>query len=592
MPPEGTVIAALERTVALHSDRPALRAKREGLWTTLTWSDYYDQVRTVARGLMALGVAPGSGVVILGFNRPQWFLADLGAIAAGALPAGIYTTSPADQCHYVASHCDARVAILEDVDQLEKFREIHLALPRLEAIVLMVGESDKPGVLSWNELLALADQVGESDLDERIAAQGPDDVCTLIYTSGTTGPPKAVMLRHRNILWVVDRLVETYRLRSTDSLLSYLPLSHIAEQIISLHSPLSTGCCTWFAESLELLPENLREVRPHFFFAVPRVWEKMQAKIEAVAAESPEWKRRLGRWAKGLAEAAGEADQRGVTRPRLFLIADRLVLAGIRAKLGLDRARVAATGAAPTPKHTLDFFLGLGIPILEVYGMSECTGPATLSTHTSYRLGAAGRTISGAELDLAADGEILIRGPHVFAGYFKDERATREAVDADGWLHSGDVGTLDADGFLTVTDRKKELLITSGGKNVAPQPIENRLKAIRGVALAAVVGDGRKHLAALLTLDDDALGGLAADLGSQATDAAQAADCPKLHAYFEAQIDNVNTALASFETIKRFSILPQAFSIDTDELTPTMKLRRHVVTSRYAAEIDALYPDS
>ena len=584
-----TVIDILERTAREHGERPGMRFKRAGSWETITWTEYRDGVMQVARGLIGQGLEPGQGVVIMGFNRPEWFLADIGAIAAQGVPAGIYTTCTAEQCQYVAANCNAAVAVVEDASYLEKLMAVWDRLPELRTIVLMEGSSEHDKVLSWDEFLESSAKVPEDRLEERIAAQQPDDLCTLIYTSGTTGPPKGVMLSHHNIIWIGEQVKKTFGIGRTESMLSYLPLSHIAEQVISLHGPMAGGACSWFAESLEKLGENLREVRPHFFFGVPRVWEKIQAGIEAAGAQNPPLKKKIAAWARRQGLAGGYADQQGAKKPALFGLADKLVFSKVRAKLGLDRARLCITSAAPISLHTLEFFLSLGIPILEVYGMSECTGPATFSEPHRYRTGKAGYAISGTDLKIASDGEIWMRGPHVFLGYYRNPEATAETVDKDGWLHSGDIGELDEEGFLRVTDRKKELIITSGGKNVAPQLVEAQLKTIKGVALAAVIGDRRNYLSAILTLDPEIVHQQAAVLGSPAEDAEAAAKCPVFRKFFESEVERVNEKLASFEGIKRFMVLPEPFSIEGGELTPTMKLKRRVVNEKYAREIDELY---
>ena len=580
-----------EEAARKRGDADAMRYKRDGEWLPISWNGYREAVWRAAGGFIELGLEPGQGVAILGFNRPEWFISDIAAIVAGGLPAGIYTTCTADQCQYVAHHCEAAIIVVEHADQLDKILSVRERLPHLRAIVMMDGESAEPGVHSWQELLELGDSVPEAEIEERIERQRPDSPATLIYTSGTTGPPKAVMLSHHNLIWTSQRVLDFLELQAGDQFLSYLPLSHIAEQMVSLHGPLQVGGCSWFAESIEQLATNLREVRPHIFFGVPRVWEKIQAAIEAAEAQNPPLKRKIAAWARGVGKRAGYADQRGESKPLLAPLADRLVFSKVRQKLGLDRTRICACSAAPITLDTLEFFLSLGIPILEVYGMSEVTGPSTMSLRGRYRTGKAGFAIPGTELAIAEDGEILMRGPHVFLGYYKDEAATRETLDEDGWIHSGDIGELDEDGFLKVTDRKKELIITSGGKNVAPAPIEAKLKSIGGVAAAVVVGDSRKYLGALLTLDPDLLPKLAATAGSPATDQESAANCPQMHAHLEARVESVNQTLASYETIKRFVVIPSQFTPESGELTPTMKLRRRVIHKRYAGEIDGLYDD-
>ncbi len=584
-----TVTQVLEQTAARHEHRAAMRVKRGGSWRTTTWGEYREQVMWAARGFIELGLEPSQGVVIMGYNQPEWFVSDLAAIAAQGLPAGIYTTSPVEQCHYITDHAEAAVAVVENQDYLGKFLGIRDRLPRLKSIVLMNGSSDVGGVYGWDEFMELGRRVPDEELSRRIEAQRPEDVCTLVYTSGTTGPPKAVMLSHRNLVWTARCGVESLDVGPDDSFISYLPLSHITEQMVSLHPPLATGACTWFAETLEQLGENLREVRPTIFLAVPRVWEKIQGVMQTAGAESSPLKKRIVAWARRVGLESGYAEQRGHAKPLLYPVAHKLVFSKVRRRLGLDRARLHLSGAAPISVETLEFFLSLGIPILEVYGLSECTGPATLSLPHRHKTGSVGPPLRGTEIEIASDGEILIRGPNVFLGYYKNEEATREALDEAGWLRSGDVGEFDEQGFLRVTDRKKELLVTSGGKNVAPQPLETMLKQIPVVSQAVVVGDRRNYLAALFTLDPIRIQAEAQAAGSPARDSKSAAACPIFRRHLEKQVAAANEPLARYETIKRFVILPEEFSIAGGELTPTLKIKRRVIYEKYAEEIEELY---
>jgi long-subunit acyl-CoA synthetase (AMP-forming) len=584
-----TVAQVLDETVRRFGDRPAMRVKHGGQWQSRSWQAYSDEARRVARALIALGVRPGQGVAILGFNAPEWVLANVGAILAGAFPAGIYTTSSPEQCEYILGHSDAVVAIVDDRAQAEKIVARRRELPALRSIVQWRDEPTHEGVLRWSELLALGDPRHETELDARIAAQRPDDVCTLIYTSGTTGTPKAVMLSHHNCTWVAGVAGTLYGLGPDDFSVSYLPLSHVAEQILTIHAPMKFGGPTVFAESLETMASTLLEVRPSLFFGVPRVWEKIQEKIEAAAAQSPLLRRRIARAARAIGLRGHYAEQRGERKPLLYGVAERLVFSKVKTRLGLDRARLCMTGAAPIPRSTLEFFLSLGVPIFELYGMSECTGPVTASTPGRYRTGKAGVVLPGAEVRIADDGEILVRGPSVFKGYLKDPEATAQAIDAEGWLRTGDIGALDADGFLTVTDRKKEILITAGGENVSPQAVEGELLRIPVVSQAVVIGDRRKYLTALITLDPERVMSEARAAGSPARTAEEAATCTTLHAHLDKQIELVNRRLARVQTIKRFAILPNPLTIAAGELTPTMKLRRQVVIAKYTREIEDLY---
>ena len=588
-----TVMDVFSQTVATHNDRPALKHKRNGIWSTLTWSEYHAQVRTVAKAFIALGLEAGKAVNILANNCPHWFISDLAAIFAGAVPGGIYTTSTPEQCHYIAEHSDANIVVVEDAAQLAKFDNLWSRLPNLKAIVMMRGSDAKERVYGWQDLPGLATGITDDALDARIRAQSPEDCCNLIYTSGTTGKPKGVMITHDNIVWTARKVVETCEGSHQDQLISYLPLSHIAEQMVSLMVPMISGCTSWFAESLDRLGENLQEVRPTMFLGVPRVWEKIQAKISTAGAANPPLKKKIAAWARKQGLAGGYAHQAGNPRPWLYPLADKLVFSKVRQRLGMDRCRLFFFSTAPMATDTLEFFMSLGIPIAEIYGMSECTGPATISIPEPgrYRTGWAGPAMTGTEISLGAHNEILMRGRHVFKGYYKNEAATRETVDEQGWLHSGDVGEIDDQGFLKVTDRIKELIITAGGENISPQALESKLKAIPVINQVVAIGDRRKYVAALVTLHADKIGLAAEEAGSHAADAGQAASCDIFHAYLQKHVDTVNATLPRSWTIKKFVILPDELSVEKGELTPTLKLKRRVIKTNYAREIESMYVD-
>jgi long-subunit acyl-CoA synthetase (AMP-forming) len=587
----------MAETVKRYGDRPALRVKRDGIWRSTTWAVYERDARRVARALIGLGVDAGKGVALIGHNCPEWLIADVGAVFAGAVPAGIYTTSTPEQVRYVTHHCEAKVAFADTPDQVEKFVAEQDRLPMLEVVVQMLGpvgnsERGRLRILSWKELLRAGDGTSESLLEARLEAQRSDDLATLIYTSGTTGDPKAVMITHANIVWTAQAVLSTLRFDQNDVQVSYLPLSHIAEQMLTIHGPMAIGSVIYFAESVERLAETLKEVRPTVFLGVPRVWEKIQAKMMAVGATAPPLRKKMAGWARKIGLGAGFAEQRGAPRPLLFPLAKRVVFDKVRERIGLDRARVCATSAAPISRDTLEFFLSLGIPILEIYGMSECTGPGTVSHPDRYRTGKCGVALAGTELKIAEDGEVCMRGPHVFKGYLKDPEATRAALDDAGWLHSGDIGTIDAQGFLQITDRKKDLLITAGGENIAPQLIEGKLKSVPVIAQAVVIGDRQRYLSALVTLDPERLASEAKAIGSSARTPKEAASCPVFRGHLQREIDRVNADLARVQTIKRYVILPKELSVEGGELTPTMKVKRKVVNEKYKEEIESMYAET
>jgi long-subunit acyl-CoA synthetase (AMP-forming) len=584
-----TILEVFDATVAAYSERPSMLRKRGAAWEPVSWSGYRDAVARAARALVALGVAPGGGIVILAANRPEWFITNLAGMTIGARVAGIYTNNTPEQTHYIAEHAEAAVAILDGPQALARLAPAGARPASLKAVVLLEGEAAGPGVMSWAEFLARGDATHAAEVAQRRAALTGDSATTLIYTSGTTGTPKAVMLTQRNLAFIAEKIQELVPIGPGDRLISYLPLSHIAEQVVSHLLSIATGAAVHFTESLEKLPEALVEVRPHFFLGVPRVWEKMQAAIEAKGAQASPLRRRIVAWARSVGLRTGDADQSGRGRPWSYPLADRLVFSKVRERLGLDEARLIAVSSAPIAIETLEFFQSLGLPIMEAYGMSECSGPATMSLPARYRLGAAGYAIPGTELAIAEDGEVVIRGPHVFKGYYKNDAATRETLDAAGWLHSGDVGELDQSGYLRITDRKKELIITAGGKNIAPQHLEGQLKQLAAVSQAVAIGDRRPYLVALLTLDPARVAAEAAKAGSDARTVDEALASAPFMAHLERQVEAVNARLARYETIKKFKVLPRELSVEAGELTPTLKLKRRVIFERYREAIEALY---
>ncbi|MCZ7686149.1 MAG: AMP-dependent synthetase/ligase [Sandaracinaceae bacterium] len=582
-----TIVGCFFATATRRGTRDALRHKEGGAWRSISWADYAERVRRAARGLIGLGLEPGEAVVIMAHNRWEWLVSSLAVMAAGGVPASIYPTSTREQATYIARHCGAKIAIVEDAVTAAKLDE---AAFRLGQRVFMDGQGDGRGAQSFTSLLSLGEGVAQAELDARMEALRPDALATLIYTSGTTGEPKGVMLSNDNLVFAARATIEAFRAGDEEELISYLPLSHIAEQLMSIHIPAVLGVTVSIAESLEKLGEDLRDVRPTIFFAVPRVWEKFEARIREATAKAPRWRRALARAAGRVGLRASRPGASAVLRPVGWGLAERLVFRKVRARLGLDRCHVAVSGAAPLGRATQDFFLALGIPILETYGLTESTGPVVLSTKDAWRLGTTGVAIPGSEIRIAPDdGEILVRGRHVFMGYLGDEQATREAKDAHGWLHTGDIGEMDERGFLRITDRKKDLIVTAGAKNVAPQRIEAMLKTIPGVLQAAVVGDRRKFLAALLTLDPDASLRIARERGLAASSTVELAAHPGFQAYVREAIDAVNRDLARYETIKRFHLLARELTVESGELTPTLKIKRKVVAMRYGAEIEAMY---
>ena len=573
-------------------DVPAYYEKDNGSWRPTTWRAYADQVRQAARALITLGIEPGDRVCILGFNRPEWVVFDVGARAAGAAPAGIYITSSPAEVQYILEHSEAPIILLEDEGQWEKVLEELPNLPKLKHVVMMRGVApiDHELVMSWEEFLAKGDETPAEKVDEQVEALDPDGMATLIYTSGTTGPPKAVMLSNRNLTWTTDEAARIGKVSAEDCSVSYLPLSHIAEQLFTIHGPACLGYTIYYAESIPALPDNLKEVRPTIVFGVPRIWEKMHAKISDKLDSATGVKAKLAGWAVGVGKEAMAVKHRGGT-PSGWLgfkygLANKLIFSKVKDAIGFDRARLCVTAAAPISPSVIEFFTGLDISIQEVYGQSEDTGPATFNRMDNTKIGTVGTKFRGTEIKIADDQEILLKGPHVFLGYFKDDAATAETL-IDGWLHTGDCGEVDEDGFLRITGRKKEIIVTSGGKNITPANIEKKINDHPLVSQSVVIGDARKFLSAILTLEPDKKAEWCKENG---VDEATAHEDPKLIAVIQAHVDEVvNPSFARVEHVRKFAVLPREFSIEDEELTPTMKIKRRIVNRNWADTIEGIY---
>ncbi len=506
---QDTVVARLFARAERTPNKPAYYVRRNGAWQASDWATYAAKTRTVARALISLGFDVGQRVTILGFNRPEWVLMDVGAMAAGGVPAGIYTTSSPAEIQYIAHHTECPVILVEDHGQWGKVKEVRDQLPHLKHVVLMDGAApvDDPMVLTWDAFLKKAEDTDAAEVDRRVEALDLDDLATLIYTSGTTGPPKGVMLSHRNLAWTADAALKLVQYEEGDRSVSYLPLSHIAEQMFTIHAPITGGGRVYYAESIEKLRDNLVEVQPQVVFGVPRIWEKFYSGVNTKLGEAPPLRQKIAGWAMGVGRAASDVKNRGGNVTGLlglqYRIADRLVFSKLKPALGLGEAKVCVSGAAPISAEVLEFFSGLDINIREVYGQSEDSGPTTFNIPGKTRFGTVGPAIPGVEVKIAEDDEILVRGPNVFLGYYKEEAATKETLDEDGWLHSGDLGAFE-DGFLRITGRKKDIIITAGGKNITPKNIELGIKQkVDLVGEAVVIGDRRRFLSAVISLDPE-----------------------------------------------------------------------------------------
>lgn len=587
----GQTVASLFRdTVRAMPDRVALRAKAGEGWNEMTYAQYADQACRLATALTAMGVTRGDRVVLMMRNRPEFHVADIAVVLVGATPISIYNSSSEEQVQYLTGHCGASIAIVEDEGYLNRVLAVRGALPKLREIVMVDAPANgvPDGVLAWSDLLA--NEPG--DLESLAAIAQPTDLATVIYTSGTTGPPKGVMLDHANVAWAVKCLRETLRDVDVEGLrlVSYLPMAHIAERNVSHYLGVAFGYEVSTCLEPGKIAQYLPEVRPEVFFAVPRVWEKIHAGVMAMVGADPARKTQLEA-AIGIGLKAADCRARGEELPEAlagpFAQADA-ALGAVREALGLDQCIAAISGAAPIAVEIFDFFRGLGIPLSEVYGMSETCGLMTWDPF-AVRAGTVGRAVPGGEVQLAADGEVITRGGHVFRGYLDDAEKTAETVDADGWLYSGDIGVLDADGYLRIVDRKKELIITAGGKNVSPANLESALKAQPLIGQACVIGDQRPFMSALVVLDPEFAPVWAKGQGIEPMSLAELADHPEVRAEIDRELGAAMASFNNAESVKKVTILHDEWLPDSEELTPTSKLKRRGIHAKYAQEIEALY---
>lgn len=614
-----TVPSMFYQTVQRVPNHPAIAVKRGGVWIQWTYQQYFSDTQKAAKALIKLGLEPLHGVGILGFNSPEWFIANNGAIFAGGFTVGIYSTNNADACKYVALNSQCNVIVVENNQQLKKILQVWDDLPDLKAVVQYTGEvaEKRDNVYSWKEFMELSSQVSDDALQHRLSLLAPNKACCLIYTSGTTGNPKGVMLSHDNLTWCAGTFSHSFKIqRDSEVMVTYLPLSHIAGQIVDIYISMKYGAVVYFAKPDALkgsLLGTLKEVRPTVFVGVPRVWEKMVEGIKHKSREFGFFKKKIGAWAKSVGYRTTIAEMNHEPVPGAFKIAN-IMLKKAKGELGFDRCRIFMSGAAPIMKETIEFFYGLHIPLMEVYGMSECSGPHTVCSLDRFRTSSVGTEIPGVQTKLAdkdeeGNGEVRMYGRHVFMGYLDEEEKTKETFDEELYLMSGDIGKKDKDGFLFITGRKKELIITAGGENIAPVPIEDTVKeCLPCVSNCILIGDKRKFLSMLITLKVDVnmdtleptdnLTAVTVDWvkaqGSGATkvsDILDHKDAIVLKA-IQKGIDKANErAISRAQKIQKWSILPRDFSIPGGELGPTMKLRRPIVHKMYAKTIDAFYAD-
>lgn len=595
-----TIAKSFVLAVETRGDRPAIREKKFGIWQPVSWRQWMQVSREIAYGLHAIGFKPGDVASIIATAVPEWLYADMGVLCAGGVSSGIYPTDSAAQVQYLVNDSATRVIFVEDEEQLDKLLACRARCPTLEKIVVfdmegLSGFSD-PMVLSLAEFTAL----GRNHMndraalwDEMIASRGPSDLAILVYTSGTTGPPKGAMHANRSVTHQMRHAGDLFQSTDSEERLVFLPLCHVAERIGGYYTSLALGSVMNFAESPETVPDNLREVQPTAFLAVPRVWEKFYSAITIALKDATP----LQRWMYGHAIATGyrlvDCKLEGRQPPLALRLANRaaywLVLRNIRRMLGLDRCRLAFTGAAPIAPDLIRWYLALGIDMREVYGQTENCGVATVMPADQMKLGSVGKAAPWGEVRICPRGEILIRGDFLFMGYLNQPEKTAETIDAKGWLHTGDVGSIDNEGFVKITDRMKDIIITSGGKNITPSEIENQLKFSPYISDAVVVGDKRPYLTCLVMIDQENVEKFAQDRDIPFTNYASLCRAAEVQDLIWREIEGVNANFARVETIKRFFLIERQLTPEDEELTPTMKLKRNYVNKRYAVEIDAMY---
>jgi len=596
---QDTLPRLFRHVVGQRGDAVAMREKDLGVWRSVTWRQYGERARRVGLGLVALGLRPRDVVSIIAENGPEWLYTDLGTMSVGGVTNGIYTTDSPRQVEYIVNDSGTRFFFAGDEEQLDKILEGRARCPGLVKIVVfdvegLHGFADAQ-VMSFDALLELGaryEREHPGAWDSLVEIARPDDLAILVYTSGTTGPPKGAMLSHRNIIFQLgftDYLTEP---RAGDQQLSFLPLSHVAERSFTIFYPLSTGSTVNFAESIDTVPDNLREVAPAVFFAVPRIWEKFYSGVALRMREATRAGRLAYRWAIGVGMRVAECRIQG-RRPSLGLrllyrLADLVALDNVKRSMGLHRARGAATGAAPIAPELIKWYMALGIDMREVYGQTENCGLATAMPADRIKLGTVGVARPDTEVRLSTQGEILLKGPHVFLGYYKNPERTAQTI-VDGWLHTGDVGRMDEEGFVTITDRMKDIIITAGGKNVTPSEIENQLKFSPFISDAVIIGDQRKFLSCLVMIDHETVAQFAQEKNVPFTNFASLCRAKEVQDLIWSEIERVNKQFARVETIKKFRLIEQLLTPEDEELTPTMKLKRTFVNRKYKDVIDGMY---
>jgi long-chain acyl-CoA synthetase len=593
-----TVCDLFYRSVDTYRKPEHLKYKRDGAWHTVSSEEFRAAVEEISMGLRALGVSRGDKVAIVSENRPEWAFADLATLCTGAADATIYPTLTAAQVHYILDDSESKVAFVSNAAQAAKVAEVRARLPRLQHVVRF-DPAPMPGTTSLDELRAKGREALATDRDavrRQAATLTKDDLATLIYTSGTTGDPKGVMLTHANLLHNVLAAEKVFPMVNHEwTALSFLPLCHSFERTAGHNFMLYAGVTIAYAESVEKVPENMQEVRPWIMCSVPRLYEKMYARVNEKVASDPPLRQRIFRWAIGVgrkvfAHTVARTEPGALLKLR-FALADKLVFSKIKARTG-GRLRLFISGGAPLAREIAEFFGAAGMLVCEGYGLTETSPVITCNYPGRVKPGTVGLPLEHVEVKIAEDAEILTRGPHVMKGYYRKPEATAEAIDGDGWFHTGDIGFVDSDGCLVITDRKKDIIVTSGGKNIAPQPIENRLKTNKFFSEVVMVGNRRNFPAALVVPNFDSLEAWVKQGKMSVVSREELVRRPEVLAHYRRLVDEMTADLAQFEKIKKIALLTREFTQESGELTPTLKVKRRVVEERYKPTIDAMYEGS
>ncbi len=594
-----TIPEVFNKAVAQNGSRVSMRTKEMGLWHDISWNEYYDKARKIGSALVSMGFKKGSSACIIGDNSFEWVMADMGVQCVGGVSVGIYATNAWQQVEYVIDHCDANFLFVENEEQLDKWLKFRDNTPLLQKVIIWdtkgLSTFKDPMVMTFDQLLEKGSQVCEEqptlfeDMQSKVT---PDDLAVIIYTSGTTGPPKGAMLTHKNVTWMAGAVNDTIEIRKTDNVLSFLPLCHVFERLFTVFIHLKYAYIVNFVEKPDTVMSNMIEVSPSIGYAVPRIWEKYYSNIMIKMSDATWFKRFVFNSAlkigKKRADLIMDFKTPGLVLRIVYQLAYFAIFRKLKERLGFEKIRVAISGAAPISKDVLHFFQSIGMNLIEGYGQTEGTGVTTLSPLKKTKFGTVGLAIKGTDIKIAEDGEILVKSPSTFKGYYKNDKSTSETI-VDGWLLTGDVGKIDEDGFLKITDRKKDIIVTAGGKNITPQYIENKLKASIYINDSVIIGDRRKFISCLIMIDEDNVVKFAQDNKIQFSTYKDLTCDEQVIKLIDKEIKNVNTTLARVENIRKFTILPKRLYEEDGEVTPTMKIKREFVNEAFKDIIEAMY---